>query len=169
MKRARDKFIAAVGACLLLASCAQTGPPLPPSLEVPRPPSDLKAIRKGNTVTLTWSQPQLTTDRQSVRYLGPTRICRTTTSEIKECGDPVNEVAAPTGRAPRTPQPVPRTATDSLPPSFENQNPTGDITYAVEVLNRDGRSAGLSNLVRVPAVPTLSPPQDLSANLTDDG
>ena len=45
----------------------------------------------------------------------------------------------------------------------------GDITYAVEVLNRDGRSAGLSNRVRVPAAPTLPPPSDFNAELTGDG
>src|SRR5437868_7893426 len=57
----------------LLSGCAQTGPPLPPSLELPKPPSDLHATRKGDKVTLTWTEPTRTTDRQSVRYLGPTR------------------------------------------------------------------------------------------------
>jgi len=163
------QLMVAVATCLLLASCAQTGPPLPPSLELPRPPSDLRATRKGNTVTLSWSQPQLTTDRQSVRYLGPTRICRSAASEMKECGNPASETPAPAGRASRQQQRVTRTATDTLPVALEDQNPTGDITYAVEVLNGDRRSAGLSNLVRVPAAPTLPAPQDLDAELTDDG
>src|SRR5215471_1920443 len=163
------QLMVAVATCLLLASCAQTGPPLPPSLELPRPPSDLRATRKGDTVTLTWSQPQLTTDRQSVRYLGPTRICRATAPDMKDCSTPATETPAPTGRALHRPQPVTLTATDTLPQSFEEQNPIGDITYALEVLNRDQRSAGLSNLVRVPAVPALPPPQDLAAELTDDG
>ena len=54
----------------------QIGPPLPPSLELPKPPTDLRASRKGNRVTLNWSEPTLTTDRQSVRYIGPTLVCR---------------------------------------------------------------------------------------------
>ena len=95
------KVIVLMGACLLLASCAQTGPPLPPSLELPKPPSDLRASRKGNAVTLTWSEPTLTTDRQSVRFLGSTRICRSTEADMPECGDPAGEVVAPRERPPR--------------------------------------------------------------------
>jgi hypothetical protein len=169
MSAAFRNIMIVVGACLLLAGCAQTGPPLPPSLELPRPPSDLRAARKGDTVTLAWSEPRLTTDRQSVRYLGPTRLCRTTAAQMTECGTPVGEVPAPARPSPRPQQPPPQTATDVLPSSLEEQNPTGDITYAVEVLNRDGRSAGLSNRVSVPAAPTLPPPTDLAVELNDDG
>jgi hypothetical protein len=169
MNAAPSKFIGLLGACVLLASCAQTGPPLPPSLELPRPPSDLRATRKGDTVTLAWSGPRLTTDRQSVRYLGPTRICRSTAAEMTECGTPVGEVAAPTRSTAQPQQPPPQTATDRLTLSLEEQNPTGDVTYAVEVLNRDGRSAGLSNHVRVPSAPTLPPPTDLAAELSEGG
>jgi len=59
--------------------------------------------------------------------------------------------------------------TDTLPPAIQEQNPTGDVTYAVEVLNRDGRSAGLSNRVTVPAGRTLPPPSDFRAELTANG
>ncbi len=159
----------AIGASLLLSSCAQTGPPLPPSLELPRPPSDLRAYRKGDTVTLTWSEPRLTTDRQSVRYLGPTRICRTTGAEMTECGSPAGETPAPPRRAPQNQPETPQTAVDKLPAALEEQNSTGEITYAIEVQNRDGRSAGLSNRVRVPAAPTLPPPTEFHAELNDDG
>ncbi len=169
MLSAPAKFAMLLGACLLLASCAQTGPPLPPSLEIPRPPSDLRATRKGNAVTLTWSEPRLTTDRQSVRYFGPTRVCRSTAAEMIECGNPVREVPAPARRTSQAQQETPQTATDMLPAALEEQNPAGEITYAVEVLNRDGRSAGLSNRVRVPAAPTWPPPTDLTAALSDDG
>src|SRR5664279_2800106 len=64
-------FLIVIAFCVLLTGCAQTGAPLPPSLELPRPPTDLRAIRKGNHVTLNWTEPTLTTDRQSARYLGP--------------------------------------------------------------------------------------------------
>jgi len=74
MKPHLKKLIALTALCLLMIGCAQTGQPLPPSLELPKPPSDLRASRKGDRVTLTWSEPTLTTDRQSVRYLGPTLL-----------------------------------------------------------------------------------------------
>src|SRR5271165_5112526 len=89
------KFIAITALCLLLASCAQLGPPLPPSLELPKPPTDLRATRKGNRVTLTWSEPTLTTDRQGVRYIGPTIVCRSPDSEISTCGNPAGKLPAP--------------------------------------------------------------------------
>src|ERR1700690_2057189 len=89
------KFIALAALCLLLASCAQLGPPLPPSLELPKPPGDLRAVRKGNKVTLSWSPPILTTDRQSVRYVGPTVVCRSTEPEITDCKNPIEKLPAP--------------------------------------------------------------------------
>src|SRR5271163_157264 len=126
MKLRLAKFIATTALCLLLASCAQTGPPLPPSLELPKPPSDLRASRKGNRVTLSWSEPTLTTDHQSVRYIGPTLVCRSLESEITACGDPAATLPAPTAAPPKRSsshrasqksgaQPsVPKTYTDTL-------------------------------------------------------
>ena len=164
------KLIAPTALCLLLAACAQTGPPLPPSLELPKPPSDLRASRKGNQVTLTWTEPTRTTDRQTVRSLGPTRICRGAEHDMTACAIPVIAVSplprskTPSGSTPAYLQ----TYADTLPTDLQQQNPTGDVTYAVEVQNRDGRSAGLSNRVYVPTAPALPPP-DLAAQLTDEG
>jgi hypothetical protein len=173
------KLITLSALCLLLASCAQTGAPLPPSLELPKPPSDLRAIRKGNAVTLSWSEPTLTTDRQSVRYLGPTLICRSNQTEMTTCVNQV-EIAPPSSSAlqkrPRKSQqnsqpqrPTPQTYTDHLPASALSEDPGTDITYAVEVLNRNARGEGISNRVHVPAIATLPAPTDLSASLNDDG
>ena len=75
-KRLRGCLLLLLGASIWWTGCASIGPPLPPSLELPKPPTDLHAVRKGDQVTLTWSIPARTTDRQSVRYLGKTRICR---------------------------------------------------------------------------------------------
>src|SRR5438270_635321 len=65
-------------AALLLAGCGTPGAPLPPTLDLPQPPTDLKATRKGDKVTLTWSVPTQTTDRALVKpgHLGATRVCR---------------------------------------------------------------------------------------------
>ena len=181
MKVNLGKILAPVALCLLLASCAQVGPPLPPSLELPRPPADLRASRKGNRVTLNWSEPTLTTDRQSVRYLGPTLVCRSLESEIGECGNPAAMLAAPSAapqksgsarsatRKSGSPRSAPQTYIDALPANMQTQDPAAEVTYAVEVLNRNARGAGLSNRVHVPAVLTLPPPSNLSAELTGDG
>ncbi len=167
----------------MLAGCAQTGPPLPPSLELPKAPTDLRASRKGNRVTLNWSEPTLTTDRQSVRYIGPTLVCRSLESEINECGNPAailpepppsavpqkRRFQRPAAQKSDKPHPAPQTYIDTLPSAMQRQDPAAEVTYAVEVFNRNARSAGLSNRVHVPALVTLPPPSDLAADLTGDG
>jgi hypothetical protein len=163
-----------MGLCLLLVGCAQTGPPLPPSLELPKPPSDLRAIRKGDTVTLTWSEPILTTDRQSVRYLGPTRVCRSVATDMTTCGTPVQIVPSPPAAPSASPKSARKLAplqiyNDSLPASLQTDDPNSEVTYAVEVMNRNARGAGLSNRVHVPAIVTIPAPADLTAELTGDG
>ncbi len=164
-------FLATTTLCLLLAGCAQTGAPLPPSLELPKPPTDLRASRKGNRVTLTWSEPTLTTDRLSVRYLGPTFVCRSPEADVTECGNPAATLPAPHGAPPKSSSghPAQQTYTDIVPTALQQQNRAAVITYAVEVLNRNSRGSGLSNRVHVPGIVTLPPPSDLSAELTGDG
>lgn len=170
MKPYPGKFFAPTALCLLLASCAQTGPPLPPSLELPKPPTDLRASRKGNRVTLNWSEPTLTTDRQSVRYIGPTLVCSSLETEITACGNPVAMLSAPSA-PPEKPahNPASQTYTATLPAAVQPEDPAAELTYAVEVLSRNARGAGLSNRVRVPTVLTLPPPGGVSAELTGDG
>ncbi|MGO9403195.1 MAG: fibronectin type III domain-containing protein [Terriglobales bacterium] len=171
MKLHLGRLIATTALCLLLASCAQLGPPLPPSLELPKPPPDLRASRKGNHVTLAWSQPTLTTDRQSVRYIGPTLVCLSLEYEMSECGSPAAVLPAPStvAKKPDSAHPAAETYTGTLPAAMQPQDPSAEITYAVEVLNRNARGAGLSNRVHVPAVATMPPPTDLAADLTGDG
>src|SRR5277367_417958 len=171
MKLHLGALLATTTLCLLLASCAQTGPPLPPSLELPKPPTDLRASRKGNRVTLTWSEPTLTTDRLSMRFPGPTFVCRSSATDMTECGNPAATLPA----TPAAPQksssghPAQQTYTDILPSFLQQQDPAAVVTYAVEVLNRNSRGSGLSNRVHVPAIVTLPPPLDLSVELTGDG
>ena len=59
--------------------------------------------------------------------------------------------------------------TDTLPRELQKQDPTADLTYAISALNDSGRSAGLSNLVKVPSAPTLPPPEHFSAQVESDG
>lgn len=160
----------AIGLCVLLTGCAQTGAPLPPSLELPKPPTDLHASRKGSRVTLNWSEPVVTTDRRSVRFLGPTLVCRSAEAEITVCGNP-DALLPPPSVAPRksSTNPPSQTYIDILPAQMERETPGAELTYAVEVLNRNARGAGLSNRVHVPAVPTLPAPSDVAARLTAEG
>ncbi|MBZ5681277.1 MAG: hypothetical protein LAO24_14350 [Acidobacteriia bacterium] len=162
----------ALGLCLLWAGCATVGPPQPPSLELPKPPSDLRATRKGGKVLLTWTIPASTTDRQSVHSLGATRICRGLDKVLQSCGTPVGEAPPPPNLADvrkSSGQKVAGSYGDSLPSDLQRGNPLGSMTYAVEVLNANGRSAGLSNQVQAPLVPTLPSPADFNARVTGEG
>ncbi len=157
----------------LVSGCASSGPPLPPSLELPRPVTDLRALRKGDKVYLAWTVPTQTTDRQSVRALGPTLICRSIAASMTDCGTPVAEVAAsaaennlPKGRSGATAGAA--SFVDRLP-AAPAANPREEATYAVKVLNVDHRGAGLSNLVREPSAPALPPPGGFGAEITADG
>jgi|HubBroStandDraft_3_1064219.scaffolds.fasta_scaffold06637_2 hypothetical protein len=169
-------LLLAVGAPLILTACATMGPPQPPSLELPKPPSDLRAVRKGDRVILTWTAPSVTTDRKTVRGRGATRICRGLEAKLTQCGVPAGEATAQTGATQAGPstaksskQKISVSYSDVLPAAMLDDNPLGFITYAIEVLNADGRGAGLSNQVRVSLVRTLPPPSDFAYRITGQG
>ncbi len=154
----------------LLAGCGTPGVPLPPSLELARPVTDLHAVRKGDKVHLSWSMPSLTTEHKNIRRAGPTEVCRGVGTKLQECGTPVGKIpfqkpAAAKGTA-QNPQ---VSYTDQLPPNLRSAYPTSNFVYAVSVLNSYGKTAGLSNQVQVPAVPTLPPPSDFQAIVTAEG
>ncbi len=63
----------------------------------------------------------------------------------------------------------PVTYADSLPSSVTGNDPSAFATYAVQVLNTEVRSAGLSNQVRVPMIRALPPLQDFQAQVAKEG
>ncbi len=150
-----------VALATLLSSCAVPGPPQPPSLQIPKPVDDLAAVRKGDRVTLTWTAPVETTDRDALRTHGATHICRGE-SKMEPC-NPVGVEQASASHQPR------REFVDALPRDLQQQDPAGFVVYALESRNPRGQSGGLSNRVLVPLAPTLPPPQDLSASVGPDG
>lgn len=163
-------LLALFTAVLFFAGCGNPRPPEPPALELPKAVRDLHATRKGNTVKLSWTVPTKTTEAQTIRYLGPTRICRGLDPAMKECEVPVGEAPPPKLPLPgANDQSKSQSATyiDTLPSA--QLLPTGKIVYAIEVLNQNERSAGLSNQVTVPAAPTLAPPANFHADLGANG
>jgi hypothetical protein len=59
--------------------------------------------------------------------------------------------------------------TDRVPQTLLVENSAARIFYAVSVLNSKGRTAGISNVVSVPAIPALPPPSDFRAQVTAEG
>ena len=169
MRPVAQKVILAVSVSFVLVACATIGPPQPPSLDLPQPPTDLRASRKGDRVSLRWTIPTLTTDRRTIRNLGPTVICRGS-GLLKACTPPVAEIKTPAppgaGSTARKPQ---ASYEDTLPPQLESDDPSAFATYAVRVLNHESRGAGLSNQAKVPLVHTLPPPRDFRAEVAKEG
>jgi hypothetical protein len=174
MKPETANFLLLVLLASLLSGCASSAPPLPPSLELPAPVTDLRAVRKGNKVYLAWTVPAETTDHESILHRGPAEICRSRATPMSVCGTPVGEVPAPTATetAPAGAKaPPPRVMAgfiDSLP-VLPDVIPSDEITYAVEVFNESHRGAGLSNQLRVPLWPAIPPPSALHAEVIAQG
>jgi hypothetical protein len=182
MKPQLAKSFLGLAITAILAGCGTPGIPLPPSLDLPIPVADLRAVRKGDKVYLAWTVPRETTDRISIRRLGPTKICRSLDKEMSTCLSPVGEAPPLTlssvavakggwlkGKKKKSVETkVTADFVDTLS-SAKLPDPTGEVSYAVEVLNDDRHGAGLSNQVKVPAAPTFPPPAGFKASVAADG
>src|SRR5262245_5028982 len=74
------RFLVAGFGILFLAGCAVPGAPLPPSTGIPKFVGDLKAARKGDTVTLTWTTPKETSDGVLIKKPGRMLVQRALSS-----------------------------------------------------------------------------------------
>lgn len=167
----KTALIICLAGLLCLAGCASPGAPQPPSLQLARPVDDLSATRKGSSVLLTWTPPTQTTDGANIKKAGQTQICRSgATMPILQCGQPVGTLSdAQVEHWTKDSMVGRRDYSDTLPAQMMQQSPLGFATYALEDLNAKGKSAGLSNQVRVPLAPTLPAPAGVQAKVTPDG
>ena len=157
--------IAVLSVCILIVSlsgCGTPGAPLPPSLGIPKPVSDLRVVRKGDAVSLAWSAPTETTDGELIRSAGNMKVSRTV-------GGKTTVVAElPLQPALKDQQPPAPTATDSLTGLLES--PGGDFAaYTVLTQSHSGKSDRPSNLAAVSLVPTPATPQRLQAVAVPQG
>jgi hypothetical protein len=58
---------------------------------------------------------------------------------------------------------------DAIPASQLGSDPNSQIFYAISFFNQNNRTAGISNVVSVPAVVAPAPPSDFQAQVTADG
>lgn len=130
-------FFLIAAACLpalIATGCGAPAAPQPPTLNLPQPVRDLTAARAGNTVHLTFSVPEKTTDKLPVRGPMTAQLCRAT-SDAGPC--------EPAGTLALTAQ---KTAAmeDALPADLA-EGPMRPLTYRVAVLNHAQKSAGESS------------------------
>jgi hypothetical protein len=151
---------------IALAGCGTPGAPLPPSLGIPKPVGDLEAIRKGNSVTLTWSAPTDTTDGSLVRKTGKMLVSRSISSGSR-VGAAEVVAQVPLESALKEPEPPSPTAKDSLSSVLDTANDF--VVYTVVAQSNLGKSAGPSNVASVPLVPTPPAPARLQATAVPQG
>jgi len=136
----RERGLGAVLVCALaavLAGCGTPGAPLPPSLNLPDRVTDLVAVRNGNQVSLSWTMPKRNTDKLLLKGNVDAVVCRK--EDAGRC-EPVGKLSF----APN----VAGSYSESLPTALAAGNPRV-LRYFVELKNRKGRSAGLSNAALV--------------------
>jgi hypothetical protein len=140
-----------------LTGCGMPGVPRPPSLKLPDPVTGLIAIRTADTVLLTWTMPRRTTDKLPLRGAVNVRVCRSV--EQAPCAQ-VAELPFDPGQLAQYEDHL------SEPLTTGAAQP---LTYTVEVFNRLGHSAGVSNAAWTASGPAPEPMPSLQATVRADG
>lgn len=144
--------------CALLSGCGTPGTPQPPSLNLAAPVEDLSAIRTGDHVALTWTMPKRNTDKTALKADAVVRICRREGSGA--CNQVGTDLSVAAGK--------PGSFTDALQGSLTG-GAARPVSYFVELRNKRGRSAGLSNAATVLAGEAPHPVEGLKAELHKQG
>ena len=158
MGKAHGFAIAVLALAAGLSGCGTPGAPLPPSLDLPDRVANLAAVRAGNQVSLTWTMPQRNTDKMMLKENVAVRVCR----ELDASG--CDTVGAPLSVAPGAQGKL----RDTLSPALTTGAPRA-LSYFVELKNRNGRSAGLSNPAVVLAGEAPEPVTGLTAEVHKSG
>jgi hypothetical protein len=162
MELTRIRLLFSLPVLFVLAGCGTPGAPEPPSLNIPRAVTDLKAVRKGTIVTLSWTVPTHTTDGALVRHEGRMVLWRT----VGDTNADVGEKPLAPGQRKVSPE------RESLEDSIAGLLPASSMdfaNYAVEVFNGSGKSAGRSNPIAVPLVATPAVPKEIVVKAVPQG
>ncbi len=160
MGRAAGAVLLAGAAALaaVIAGCGMPAAPQPPSLELPDPVNNLTAVRTGDEIALAWTMPRRDTDKVTLKGRIAVRICRRQ-SAAAPCATVATRELLPSADG---------KFAETLPHALASGAPRA-LEYHVELLNRRGRSAGLSNAAVVLAGQAPAPVEGLGAELRKDG
>ena len=155
---ARALALGAMLAAGLLSGCGMPGAPLPPTLNLATPITDLTAVRAGEQVSLAWTMPKKNTDKLLLKGDVQVRVCRRN-GDADRCATAGQMTLAPGAGG---------TFNETLPQELATGTPRA-LTYFVELRNRNGRSAGLSNGAVVLAGEAPTPVRGLVAEVRKAG
>ena len=144
----------------LALGCASPGPPLPPSLHLPKPVENLRAERVAGETSLTWTTPATTTDGDRIKGAMTAVVCLDTTnlSEVttaipqrrtgRRTAATAPATSFPCDEVTRVPaSPGPGSAVAVVPAT----GPARVVGVRIDLRNSVGRSAGPSPIVLVAA------------------
>ena len=148
---------------VLVSGCALESAPLPPSLHIPVPVSNLTAVRAGDAVTLQWTMPERATDKVLLKGKQRVEICRLGDVNVAAqaghaAGEPSEYKEEPACEAAGSERLLPGAKVkyvDHLPAALETGAPRL-LTYAVRVYGPYKRVDGYSN--RATVVAGAAPP-----------
>jgi hypothetical protein len=146
----------------LAAGCGSPGEPLPPSLGIPEPVSDLRAQQVGERIVVRFTLPELTTDGVVVRRFREVELRAGVPPEGNFDTERWAARATQVSVATRTPGPVEVT----LPVA---EWAGREVILGVRAIGPKGRPGAWSNLVALEVVPPLPRPADLRAEATASG
>jgi len=147
----------AVGMLGVATGCGTPGAPQPPSLNLPERVTDLAALRTGNQVSLTWTMPLRNTDKLLLKDVVSGSVCRREgDGPCLAAGELTLSAGAKGG------------FTETLPTGLAS-GPARVLSYSVELKNRRGRSAGLSNAASILAGTAPDPILGLAAEAHKEG
>jgi hypothetical protein len=145
-------------AAAAFTGCGTPGAPQPPSLNLAEPVADLSAKRAGGQVEITWTMPKKNTDKLLLKGELSARVCRQEGAGV--CAATGTDLALAPG--------ADGTFTDTLSNALA-AGPPRPLSYFVELRNRNGRSAGLSNAAVVLAGEAPPPIANLTAEVRKQG
>jgi hypothetical protein len=149
---------AALAGVLAVTGCGTPGAPQPPSLNLPVQVDNLAANRAGNQVMLTWTMPKKNTDKLLLKGNVAVRVCRQQGEGT--CAAAGGELSLAPG--------TDGSFTDTLPADLSAGAPR-PLSYFVELKNRNGHSAGLSNAAVVVAGAAPAPVAGLTVEVRKQG
>lgn len=142
----------------VLAGCGMPAAPLPPSLNLPSPITDLDAVRTGDRVRLTWTMPRKNTDKLLLKDNVDVRICRRQAAS-QACVQAGSLRLAPGVRG---------AFSEELPQELATGTPR-TLSYFVVLRNKRGKSAGPSNAAVVLAGEAPAAVKGLEATVRKSG
>jgi hypothetical protein len=140
---------------IFFTGCGVPGAPQPPSTGIPKFVGDLKAARKADTVTLTWTTPTETSDGELVRKPGKMLVQRALSSGSDSDLKFQTLTELPLQPALKEEHGAESTARDSLAEVLRSSGNAAYAVYQILAENAGGKSFGLPNRVLVPLVLTL--------------